>query len=328
VSNFLERKRLHDYLTDEIDGSLRAPELAKLIPPSRVPRPVYSEVVAILREWTTRHQLADYLKADGWTEIEYWLEQGMKDAPPMYIYLDAVDDNFQAAPMYWLQCQKGLFLETLRLQSSDLGRRLHIVVSIRDLVFSSLLLTEQAARYRTSPYIRLLEWDYPSIRFFLREKIRRLDNSFRMRPGLAGVEGWLGRTTIANRARDVEEDVEDYLLRHTRLIPRDVVELGNALCHEVNRARAYDVEALSDETLRRVVGAAAQGFAFEQIRVCANQIASDDIPELGGQHRSSDFFIGTDEYARHRAQELIDVLAEVGGDRFDREACLRLREAR
>ena len=199
--------------------------------------------------------------------------------------------------MYWLQCQKGLFLEAIGLQSSDTGHRLHVVVSIRDLVFSSLLRTEQAGRYRASPYVRLLEWEYASMKFFLEEKIRRLDGRFRMRPDLTGVEGWLGRPTIFNRARGVDESITDYLLRHTRLIPRDVVELGNCLCVEVVKVHAQGAAAVSEDTLRAPMGNIARGFASEQIRVCANQIASDDIPERGGQTGASDFYVGTDEYA-------------------------------
>jgi hypothetical protein len=228
--------------------------------------------------------------------------------------------------MYWLQCQKGLFLEAIGLQSSDTGHRLHVVVSIRDLVFSSLLRTEQAGRYRASPYIRLLEWEYTSMKFFLEEKIRRLDGRFRMRPDLTGVEGWLGRSTIFNRARGVDESITDYLLRHTRLIPRDVVELGNCLCVEVVKVHAQGAAAVSEDTLRRAVGNIARGFASEQIRVCANQIASDDIPERGGQTGASDFYVGTDEYATQRARELVQLLGQLGGDRFDRAACLRLGE--
>lgn len=324
VTNLLRRKQLRQYLSDETEESLSSRELDELVPASRVPRTVYGEVGAILREAHTRHQLAGYLRHDGWSELEFWLSEALRDAPPIYMYIDAVDDHFQRAPMYWLQCQKGLFLEAIGLQSSDIGHRLHVVVSIRDLVFSSLLRTELASRYRRSPYIRVLEWEYRSIKFFLDEKIRRLDERFRLRPDRPGVEGWLGRSTIVNRARGMEETLEDYLLRHTRLIPRDIVELGNSLCAEVAKAKAQGATQVSEETLRRRVGSIARGFASEQIRVCANQIASDDIPERGGQTGAADFYIGTDEYASHRARELVELLGHVGGDRFDRDTCLRL----
>jgi hypothetical protein len=326
VTNLLHRRQLTDHLSEEVGTRLRT-DFAALVPPGRVPRPVYAEVGAILRSSHTRHQLAAYLRHEAWTELEYWIVEAMRDAPPIYIYIDAVDDHFQQAPMFWLQCQKGLFLEAVNIPSSELGSRLHVVVSVRDLVFSSVLRSELASRYRSSPYVRLLEWDYRSIRFFLEEKIRRLDDGFRMCRDRAGIEGWLGRRQIHNRERDVDETVEDYLLRHTRLIPRDVVELGNALCREVINARAENCSEISEDALRRVVGSIARGFAEEQIRVCANQLASDEIPTHGGLHGSADFFIGTDEYATQRARDLMDILGQLDGDRFDREACLRLGKA-
>jgi hypothetical protein len=39
----------------------------------------------------------------------------------MYLYIDAVDDHFQRAPMYWLTCQKGLVLEIMALLESDMA---------------------------------------------------------------------------------------------------------------------------------------------------------------------------------------------------------------
>ncbi|HEX3978643.1 MAG TPA: hypothetical protein VHW96_20400 [Solirubrobacteraceae bacterium] len=326
VTKLLHQKQLKPYLSDEVADALSS-GYSHIVPSSRVPRPVYAEVGSILRATHTRYQLADYLRHDSWAELEHWIGEAMSDAPPIYMYIDAVDDHFQQAPMYWLQCQKGLFLEAIGLQSSDVGHRLHVVVSVRDLVFSSVLRSELASRYRSSPHVRLLEWDYRSIRFFLHEKIRRLDPDFRMRTTGHDVSDWLGRTTIPNEARGVSENVEDYLLRHTRLIPRDIVELGNILCHEVRQAKADKLRAVPAETLRRIVGSSARGFANEQIRVCANQIASDEIPELGGLHRSSEFFIGSDEYATQRARDLLELLGQLPGDRFDTEACQRLAEA-
>jgi hypothetical protein len=317
--------RLRDHVDDEIAQHLEH-DFGSLLPECRVPRPVYAEVSDILSSAHTPHRLNTELKHRDWVALEYWLGRALRDAPPMYLYIDAVDDHFQRAPMYWLKCQKGLFLEIMSLLEKDLGGRLHVVVSIRDLVLSSVLRGEHAGRYRRSPHIRLLEWDYESIRFFLHEKIARLDRDFMLQPAKGGVQGWLGRSSVHNQARSVDEDVEDYLLRHTRLIPRDVVELGNALCEETAKAKAKGLRELPARTLRRAVGIAARGFAEEQIRVCSNQVSSDQVPALGGRHGSADFFIGSHEYSDGNAGQLKDLLAELPGDRFDYRTLVRLKE--
>jgi hypothetical protein len=137
------------------------------------------------------------------------------------------------------------------------------------------------------------------IRLFLEARISGLDAEFILRPSEKGVARWLGRTEIFNRARAVSEDVEDYLLRHTRLTQRDVVVLGNALCQHVADVRAEGGEELSDDVLRRVVGQVSRGFAGEQIRVCADRIGAT-------------------------AEALTARLEEVGKDRIDHAAAMAL----
>jgi hypothetical protein len=207
-----------------------------------------------------------------------------------------------------------------------MGTRLHVVVGIRDLVLSSVLRGEHASRFRQSTHIRVLEWDHHSIRYLLETKIERLDRDLRVRPRRPGLEGWLGVTTIDNPARGVVEHVEDYLLRHTRLIPRDVVVLGNAVCEQTAQAVARGDEALSPERLRRTVGQVARGLADEQIRICANQVAADQIPAHGGRQGLTEYFVGSHEYSDGLATTLMEILAEVGRDRFDHATVQRIEK--
>ena len=44
--------------------------------------------------------------------------------PPIYFFIDSVDEEYASAPMFWLQCQKGLFFRTMRfLRDSQFGGR-------------------------------------------------------------------------------------------------------------------------------------------------------------------------------------------------------------
>ena len=69
----------------------------------------------------------------------------------------------------------------------------------------------------------------------------------------------------------MDEDVEDYLLRHTRMIPRDVVSLGNNLCEQILLAKSNGDKALREEVIRDTVASASKRFGDSQIAQCANQ---------------------------------------------------------
>ena len=172
-------------------------------------RSVYTEARAIAAGAQSRDGLKRELRHNDWDDIEELLGRILVTLPPVCFYLDSVDEQFGSAPNYWLQCQLGLSREVLELlRDVRFGNRLHVVVAIRDLVRSSLLQGESATRFLRSTHIRVLDWDHPSIRRFLLEKLRRLPNRYRMRPDVEGVRGWLGVDEIHNHRRGVTEDLE------------------------------------------------------------------------------------------------------------------------
>src|SRR5205823_1943848 len=159
------------------------------------------------------------------------------------------------APMYWLTFQKGLFHAVMELlREPEFGGRLHVVACVRDVVYSNVLRSEHAGRYRDEPHIRVLNWDPVAIRGLLDAKIAKLGAAYRMDSRVDGVAGWLGVSEIENPLRGIRERVDDYLLRHTRLLPRDIVVIGNGLSREVAAAREQGLTALPAETIWRVVG--------------------------------------------------------------------------
>jgi hypothetical protein len=316
------RGTLTDTTAHGLDETFRA--LGRLSPN---PRTIYAEVTDIIRSHHTGPSLTDYLKRREWDDFQYWFEAALKQVRPIYLYIDLVDDNFSNAPMYWVPCQMGLFLEVWRLLATEAGRRLHVVICLRDIVWSRLMRTEHASRYRTSPHVRVLEWDYPALDYLLAEKIRRLSSDYVLATSTEGIARWLGRTAIHNQARDIDESCEDYMLRHTRLIPRDVIELGNELSKHIVQLRSHGQTEMPDEILRRVVGAVARRWADEQIRIAANQIASDEVPEHGAPQGYAGFYVGSAQYADERARCLLKLLGDLQTDRFDRDAVERLAEA-
>ena len=130
------------------------------------------EVRDIINQQQTAHQLSTYLDDPLWDDLEDLLGEVVGRCKPIYFYLDALDEEFSHAPMYWLKCQEGLFYQVMRmLRDHRLGGRLHIVVCIRDIVMSSVYRSEHAPRYYNEPHIRVLTWDRSSLLYLLQSKL-------------------------------------------------------------------------------------------------------------------------------------------------------------
>jgi hypothetical protein len=284
----------------------------EVAPLRRSPRSIPDVVRQVIDEHPRVPSLERYLANPVWQDVEYELEPVLAELPPLCFYLDALDEQFEEAPSAWLSCQKGLFFAVMRLlREYRFGGRLHVVVAIRDVVYGSVLESEHASRYRDDPYVRPLDWDDRSLSYFMHEKIRRLPRSHRLQPDDEDpVRGWLGMNVVTNRTRDRAEDVAEYLLRHTRRSPRDVVSLGNALCAEVFRSRNAGRPFLTDDTLRITVSDAATHFGLEQLSICGNHVAA----EIPMQFAEQDIGIG-----QAMAAHLTERLRELNVDRISSE---------
>jgi hypothetical protein len=318
--------KLHGALTlDEREHMTH--DYTSLLGRPEAPRSPYAEVAEIIHRHQSRTALDRYLRDDRWPDLTTHLATALRKSKPVYLYLDAIDEQFAHAPMYWLKFQKGLFYTVMALlREPGFGSRLHVVGCVRDIVYSDVLRSEHASRYRDEPHIRVLNWDADAIGGLLDAKITDLGSAHRMNPDRSGVPGWLGISEIYNPERGVTEFVEDYILRHTRLLPRDLVVTGNALSREVAAAKAQGAVALSPEKIRRVVDSCSAGFADMQLRVCANQIVADVMPANAVAQGYSEVYLGDTGYARGIVEILRQVLLAVETDRFDGRALNRARD--
>ncbi len=328
ATHLLAHHDLKQYISHDQAESIRQ-DYGHLLGEFRRPRSIYAELRTIINAQNNARQLTQFLEDSAWYDIEDVLAELLRTCPPVFFYLDAVDEEFSHAPMYWLRCQKGLFYQVMRyLRDPRLGGRLHIVISIRDIVMSSVYRSEHAPRYHDEPHIRVLSWSRESIEYLLLEKLRRLDRSYFMAPGgyANPVEEWLGTPVVHNEARGVHERVTDYLLRHTRLIPRDIVSLGNAICAEILRHRAAGRSELPQADLRRVVSRASRRFGDSQLAQSSNQIAADTMPKDAARRGYSEVYTSTMEYMAGIDQVVREIIREVGQDRFSRQELELMRK--
>jgi Protein tyrosine and serine/threonine kinase len=318
------RQQLRDEQADEIEQSY-----ARLLDDFRRPRSIYSQVRDIINQRQTAHQLSTYLDDPLWDDLEDLLGEVIGQCKPIYFYLDAVDEEFSHAPMYWLKCQEGLFYQVMRLlRDHRLGGRLHIVVCIRDIVMSSVYRSEHAPRYYNEPHIRVLTWDRSSLLYLLQQKLRRLPPSLLMRRPASGaptIRDWLGLNGHWP-GPDGDGTIQDYLLSHTRLIPRDIISLGNELNEEVLRQKQAGQESLPPAALQGVVQRCAKRFGDSQLAQCANQISSDLMPKNAALHNYSELFTSTQAYISGVQEDVRSFVRMIGVDRFPRADLEALQE--
>jgi hypothetical protein len=318
------RRQLSDEQADEIEQSY-----GQLLDDFRRPRSVYSQVRDIINQRQTAHQLSVYLDDPRWDDLEDVLGEVVSRSKPIYFYLDAVDEEFGHAPMYWLKCQEGLFYQVMRLlRDHKLGGRLHIVVCIRDIVMSSVYQSEHAPRYFNEPHIRVLTWDRSSLLYLLQHKVQRLPQSLKMQhrgDDVSAIRGWLG-ISGDRPVPDGDGTIEDYLLSHTRLIPRDIISLGNELCEEVLRQKRAGNDSLTPLVLHEVLSRCAKRFGDSQLAQCANQISSDLMPRNATLHNYSELFTSTQAYITGVKEEVRSFVRMIGVDRFPRADLEALQE--
>ena len=325
LSSLVITKNLHcdPALREDLDS------YQDLLGKHRFPQPIYGHVRDIIRSHDNARRLDAYLDDSRWNDVEHLLNAALESSKPVFFYLDSLDDNFHHAPGEWLLCQKGLFLEVMRLlEGNHFDRRLHVIIGIRDVVFTSLQNDEHATRYVTSSYIRHLDWDYAAIQFFLRQKIDRLPAAFCMHPDADDpIERWLGQTSIRNKLGDgADERLEEYLLRHTRLIPRDVVVLGNRLCELIAHAKANAHPFLSDADVRHAVHEVSEGFGREQLGIAANHLTANQMPRYAAEQEIDNIytgertasFEGADALQTAVRDALSSALSKIGRNRFTR----------
>ncbi len=322
VSHLLNAKRLRAYVDKDAQEELRAYEEI-LYRHFTKPLSVYSQMREMISAHRIGHELQEYVDHHLWNDLEVTLSEVLRVCPPICFYVDAIDDEFAHAPMYWLECQKGLFYEIMRLLREPVfGNRLHVIICVRDIVFSSMIRSEHADRYRDSTHIRLLDWDDETLRFFLVRKLATLDRRYIV-GDVTGesptVAEWLGVERIKNTRRENRnEPIEEYLLRHIRPLPRDIVRLGNKLCRGADEVRGAGATELSPLWIKGVVSEAAKQFGDVQLTVCANQISADTMPAHASQHGYAPVYTGEAAYAPVASRHLKDFLRTiVGRDRFD-----------
>lgn len=324
ATHLLFDKGLRPYVSDEVREELG--QFRSLIGNVKAARSPFTTLRGLIERARSGQSLLRRLNDPLWDDLETVLGEALRDAPPLYFVIDAIDEDFAYAPAYWLRCQKGLFYEAMRLlRNSRLGGRLHVLISIRDLVFFSVFQSEHASRYIGDSHVFVLDWGMDAARAFLDAKLRRLSSEFSNRGQPGQLSDWLGFSHVTNSRGEVEE-VSTYLLRHTQCLPRDVVVFGNLMGAALADTAKKDT-VLSEEMFKSVVSDVARVSGLQQIRVVANQVIADEIPAGAVDQGYAASYLAVDEYKTSRGEEVIDIIRKARFLRIDANALVELQVA-
>lgn len=200
---------------------------------STVSFPVVSVLNQFLKRYQDRSRLDSFIADAAWVELEDRVLKAISVSTPIGCYIDTLDETFASSPSAATDCQVGLLLWMLRkFLDPNVSNRVHLVVAIRDTVFASLMQSEHGRRYNRSEIIRCLDWTDDAAAFFLNQKIGMLPPTAKASPHekTSPIKGWLGFDVVENEMREGrEEQISDLIVRHTRFLPREIIEIGNAL---------------------------------------------------------------------------------------------------
>ncbi len=281
---------------------------------------VYEAFYAMTTHIDTSNKCNQMLEAPEWITLKSTLGSLLRKLPVIYMFLDSIDTEYEHAPMHWCICQKGLFYAVMELlQSQRFGERLHIIMAMRNNVFNNILRSEHSTKFSQESHVFCLDWSFENIKYFLKEKIKKLGNCYFINRQNTDEEKniftWLGVTTIYNPNRDINEDIISYIVRHTRLVPRDVI----IICNQLSKAKRnldtnpnFDVSKYIRDTIEKN----STLFGDELITICAKNISANQLPKNAGKDKYAEAFIATDPYQVGSYEKLKKVLKTISSDRI------------
>ena len=309
VSHLLYVTALSSVLTDKDRENIMSFVGAdNILPAFSCEMSAYAELKAVLSRIKTVSDFEMYVNNYNWDMLDQLIGKLLVKMPKIFFFIDCIDEEYHRAPMYWMRCQKGLFYRTMKIiRSSHYRDKFNVVITIRDQVYSNILESEDKSKFLNTENILVLKWNYRAIKHFFSEKISQLEDCYFFRGAQEKtMKNWLGIDSISNKKRGKKELLLDYILRHTRMLPRDVVQIGNAL--SATRREAAKLNwIVPDDFYETFVRDKVAGYAYicgdELFDSCANQLLS--IQEETTQRYSStnEFEKQIKEVFRERIQE-------------------------
>ncbi len=288
---------------------------SKILPKIKAPTSIFNQLTNLLSNFNSLKDLQSFMFLEEWGPFEYELNLLIKSSPPIYFFIDQLDDDFSHAPYEWLKCQYGLFAAMFRfIRSNTLGGRLHIIACIRELVYAYILHTQDGSKYLSEPKIKVLRWDYNLAKHFIDKKVEFLDDCYFKNSQIEKTtQNFFGISELnLSRNGGYTEKIHSYILRHTMLMPRDIINIGNIY----NEKCKTSLDSFDNENaLKDAVKYVARQIAKEQSIIASILISTRWI--YNGVVENGTLAVYTDDAMINSINSnLCKMILYIGEDRF------------
>lgn len=279
-----------------------------------------SSLMAIVAKYRNGQTLHHMLSTFDFTGLESDISSILRHFGEIHFLIDGLDEFAPQNPRDWLDMQVGLFkLLFLWGSTREYVRRVFLTITLRTYVYHHAMRDTHSDR--VGNLVLPLTWEPESAEEFMnRRLLTPFLKPFALSERMTGprpLANWLGFSTIVPAGRSRAERVEQYLLRHSRYSPRNVVHAINKLCQSQNRLFQKG-EALGEDQFRSLVRVLATYFGTNLLRHATEEIISIMPVKLGGLKDSS-----RREAAREYMLESVkDAIASCITD-CETETCLR-----
>lgn len=272
---------------------------------------VYDALEIILNMADTKSKADSMIGGVFFLKLKNLLIETVRTTPPIYVFLDSVDLEYEHAPLHWMVCQKGLFYAVMALlEEKNVGEKLHIIISLRRGVYTSILHSEHATKFINESHVFRLDWNRRSIRFFLDQKIRNLSDCYFMDSSFEKdgktIEKWLKTKNVTNEYGN-EERLIDFLIRHTRLVPRDAIIICNHLA-KLKSESVHEPDLDVYKWIMQVIYEESATMGGELITICAKNIMANGLPTGAGRYQYADYYYSDGFYRESTYVKLLELL--------------------
>lgn len=228
----------------------------------------------ILEPINTLARLLQFLDRTDLASLEADIASLVKQDRPVHVIIDGVDEVSWRQPRMWLDFQVGLFDAIFFFHEAQRNTNdIVVTAAIRNFVFVAARESPHVDRIRN---LLSLNWEPRSAKMFLNRRLQQISNlrfvdSEKLNSDQRPLAAWLGFSQVRAKRRLGPEDVETYLLRHTRLSPRNVIRLFNLLCQ--HKTRFYQSnEVFTEREFKTVVEEVAGEVADLMLKTAAEEI--------------------------------------------------------
>ncbi len=160
----------------------------------------------------------------------------------VYVFLDNLDDYYEREPELWYNSMYGQFRAVREIGFAY--RHIHVFTSIRQDVYNQFA-DELSLQY--FDYITKLSYTRDELARIFQSHLEQLDDSLLVQPGKRSSDPWAAffgpLVKLPHERAGVEEDISDYIVRHTLGRPRDMIHMGTVML-ENRPEQGFDRESL------------------------------------------------------------------------------------